>query len=287
MAADDEAARAACWPVCTTLRISRLAEDPAVVHVELARPRKRNAMSRAFFAELDAIFAIIEADSHTRCIVLTAEGPAFSAGLDLAELASPSTAADPARTARALRARVLQLQGVLSRLEHCPQPVIALAHGACIGGAVDLLCCADVRWCAAEDTFFVVKEVELGLAADLGTLQRLPGLVGSRSLACELVFSARPMDAAEAARCGFVSRVLPTRAELHSAGFALARRIAAMPPVAVAVSKASLVFSRDHPAVADGLEHIATSNGAALQTRDLAEAAAAQRERRAGLYARL
>lgn len=271
-----------------TLRATRLAEDPAVVHVELARPAKRNAMSRVFFAEIDRLFAHIETDSLTRCIVLSAEGTAFSAGLDLAELApwDGGSSNDPARNALALRARLVWLQGALGRLERCPQPVIALVHGACIGGAVDLLCCADVRWCAA-DAYFTVKEVELGLAADLGTLQRLPGLVGSRSLACELIFSARPMDAAEAFRCGFVSRVLPTRAELHESGFALARRIAAMPPVAVAVSKASVLYSRDHPSVADGLEHVATWNSAALQTHDIAESAAAQRERRAGRYARL
>lgn len=274
------------WSEFTTLRARRLPEDAAVVHVELARPAKRNAMSSIFFHELDLLLSQLEADSGARCIVLSAQGPAFSAGLDLAELAPREAGADPARTALASRARILYLQRVFSRLERCPQPVLALAHGACVGGAVDLLCCADVRWCAA-DAYFVVKEVELGLAADLGTLQRLPGLVGSRSLACELAFAARPMGAAEAASCGFVSRVLPSRAELLEAGLALARRIAAMPPVAVAVSKEALLFSRDHPAVADGLAHIAAWNGAALQTADLAEAAAAQRERRAGRYARL
>ncbi|KAG8459434.1 hypothetical protein KFE25_013070 [Diacronema lutheri] len=270
----------------TTLRVSRAPDEPSVAHVELARPSKRNAMNRDFFDELAAAFAALGADASTRCIVLSAEGPAFSAGLDLAELARHEPGVDAARTALGLRARVLALQRAFGALERCPQPVLALAHGACIGGAVDLLCCADVRWCAA-DAHFCVKEVELGLAADLGTLQRLPGLVGSRSLACELAYSARPMGAAEAAACGFVSRVLPTRAQLLDAGFALAARIAAMPPVAVAGSKLALLYSRDHPAVADGLEQVATWNGAALQTADLSEAAAALRERRAGRYARL
>jgi enoyl-CoA hydratase/carnithine racemase len=269
-----------------TLRVSRLPDDPSVIHVELARPAKRNAMSGIFFSELEAVFAQIEGDGGTRCVVLSAQGPAFSAGIDLAELAQQHSGSDPARTALALRTRVLGLQRALTGLERCPQPVVALAHGACIGGAVDLLCCADVRWCAS-DAYFVVKEVELGLAADLGTLQRLPGLLAGRSLACELALSARPMDAREAATCGFVSRVLPTHAELLEAGFALARRIAALPPVAVSGSKAALLHARDHPAVAGGLERIAAWNGAALQTRDLGEAAAAQRERRAGRYARL
>lgn len=132
------------WSEFTTLRARRLPEDAAVVHVELARPAKRNAMSSTFFHELDLLLSQLEADSGARCIVLSAQGPAFSAGLDLAELAPREAGADPARTALASRARILYLQRVFSRLERCPQPVLALAHGACVGGAVDLLCCADV-----------------------------------------------------------------------------------------------------------------------------------------------
>jgi delta(3,5)-delta(2,4)-dienoyl-CoA isomerase len=274
-----------------TLRVSRPCDG--VAHVVLARGHKRNAMNGAFFAELGAVFDALAVDGSVRAIVLSADGPAFSAGLDLAGLESHDAAArdgeappDSARVGLRLRTRVLRMQQAFSALERCPQPVVALIHGACIGGGVDLVCCADVRWCAA-DASFCVKEVELGLAADLGTLQRLPGLVGSRSLACELAFSARDMRAAEAAGCGLVSRVLPTRAELVEAGVALAARIAAMPPVAVAGTKAALLFSRDHAAVADGLEHVATWNSAALQTRDIAEALAAKREKRPALYSRL
>ncbi|KAJ1638116.1 ClpP/crotonase-like domain-containing protein [Pavlovales sp. CCMP2436] len=273
------------WPTLTTMRVDFPSEG--VVHVELARGHKRNAMTSAFFEELASLFDAISLKGRARCVLLSAEGPAFSAGIDLSELSQhDGLPAEPARKALVLRQKIWRLQRAVSALEACPQPVVALVHGAAIGGAVDLLCAADIRWCSA-DAWFRVAEVELGLAADLGTLQRLPGLVGSRSLACELAFSARPMGAAEAAASGFVSRVLATREELFDSGLALAKQIAAMPPVAVAGTKAALLYSRDHPAVADGLDQTALYNSIALQTRDLDEAAAAKRERRVPCYARL
>jgi enoyl-CoA hydratase/carnithine racemase len=150
--------------------------------------------------------------------------------------------------------------------------VIACIHGACVGGGVDLVCAADVRFASADATF-VVKEVEVGLAADLGTLQRLPRLVGNDSLVRELAFTARPWPAEEAARHGFVSAVLPDRDAMRARAMATAQRIAALSPVAVSGTKAQLNYSRGRP-VADGLAFAAAWNSGMLQTGDIAVSAA-------------
>ncbi|OXB51870.1 hypothetical protein ASZ78_007018, partial [Callipepla squamata] len=148
-------------------------------------------------------------------------------------------------------------------LEKCPKPVIAAVHGACIGGGVDLVSACDIRYCS-QDAWFQVKtdsvspnatqEVDIGLAADVGTLQRLPKIVGSQSLVNELAFTARKMMAPEAQSCGLVSRVFPDKAALLQGALELAAAIAARSPVAVQGTKVNLLYSRDH-SVPDSLRY--------------------------------
>ena len=267
---------------------------PRVLEVRLNRPAKSNAMSKLMFAELAAAFgrlATEEGCGDWRAVLLTGEGSSFTSGLDLIDHAAlllppggaASTAAaggaaaapraeDPARRAWALQRLVRSYQDAVSSLERCPVPVIACIHGACVGGGVDLVCAADVRLASADATF-VVKEAELGLAADLGTLQRLPWLVGNDSLVRELAFTARPWPAEEAARHGFLSAVLPDREAMRARALATALRIAALSPLAVAGTKAQLNFARGRP-VADGLAFAAAWTGGALQTGDIAVSAA-------------
>ncbi|XP_032533360.1 delta(3,5)-Delta(2,4)-dienoyl-CoA isomerase, mitochondrial, partial [Chiroxiphia lanceolata] len=156
--------------------------------------------------------------------------------------------------------------------------VIAAVHGPCIGAGVDLISACDIRFCS-QDASFQVKEVDIGLAADVGTLQRLPKIVGSQSLVNELAFTARRMLASEALSCGLVSRVLPDKAALLEVALGVAVAIAARSPVAVQGTKINLVYSRDRP-TPEGLQHMATWNMAMLQTEDILKSVQAALEKK-------
>ncbi len=152
-------------------------------------------------------------------------------------------------------------------------PVIAAIHGYCIGAGVDLASACDIRVCA-KDTQFTIKEVDVGLAADIGTLQRFQKVVGNESWARELAYTARFFTAEEALQRGFVSKVCDTFDDVMKTAMDLANLIASKSPIAVSTSKKSIVFSRDH-SVEEGLNHIALLNSSMLQTDDLMVAASA------------
>ncbi|XP_071274828.1 delta(3,5)-Delta(2,4)-dienoyl-CoA isomerase, mitochondrial isoform X2 [Agelaius tricolor] len=194
-----------------TLRVTQ--ERPQVLHVQLHRPSKRNALNLQCWRELVQAFQDISEDPSCRAVVVSGAGSAFTAGIDLADLGSVLAQLpqeDAARRAWALRRRILEFQESFSVMEKCPKPVIAAVHGPCIGAGVDLISACDIRFCS-QDASFQVKEVDMGLAADVGTLQRLPKIVGSQSLVNELALTARVMRAPEALSCGLVSRVLPNK----------------------------------------------------------------------------
>ena len=207
----------------------------------------------------------------------------FTSGIDLmdhVELLSPSSGGgeegegpDVARRAWAMKKHVARYQASFTAIEKCPKPVIAAVHGACIGGGVDMICAADVRL-ASSDAFFCVKEVEIGLAADVGTLQRLPKVVGNDSWVREICYTARNVSAAEAEKMGLLSRVLVDRATMEAEALAMASRIASMSPVAVQGTKVNLNYSRGRTIEA-GLEYQSVWNASMLQTADLPEAAQA------------
>ena len=151
--------------------------------------------------------------------------------------------------------------------------MIAAIHGYCIGAGVDLASACDIRICA-KDTKFTIKEVDIGLAADIGTLQRFQKVVGNESWARELAYTARFFNHEEALQRGFVSSIHENKEEVLKQALALAQVIAAKSPVAVSTSKRSIVYSRDHT-VQEGLDHISTLNASMLQTDDMATAAMA------------
>ncbi|XP_039241924.1 delta(3,5)-Delta(2,4)-dienoyl-CoA isomerase, mitochondrial-like, partial [Pipra filicauda] len=159
-----------------------------------------------------------------------------------------------------------------------PKPVIAAVHGPCIGAGVDLISACDIRFCS-QDASFQVKEVDIGLAADVGTLQRLPKIVGSQRWVRGLGLQPEMMLAPEALRCGLVSRVLPDKAALLEVALGVAVAIAARSPVAVQGTKINLVYSRDRP-TPEGLQHMATWNMAMLQTEDILKSVQAALEKK-------
>ncbi|KAL7423269.1 hypothetical protein Q5752_002569 [Cryptotrichosporon argae] len=241
---------------------------PGVALLEFNRPAV-NAFNDEMWQELRALVEHVSADPDVRALVVaSALDTVFTAGLDLtAQTALLAPHVDPARRAFALRDHLLDFQAAISAFETCRQPVIAAMHGTAVGLAVDLASACDVRLAAADATFGIV-EVNVGLAADIGTLQRFPKVVGHGSRARELALTGRPFDAAEAYELGFVSAVVPGgRAEVIQRAVEMAAVIASKSPVAVAGTKHLLNHARDH-SVAEGLEYTATWNMAMLQADD-------------------
>lgn len=264
-------------PTFTALALSF---NQGIAEVQLNRPDKSNAMNEAMWQEIRQAFAWIDATPEARVAILSGAGRNFCAGIDLAMLggiehriADP----DPARRRDNLLRLILDLQDCLSAIERCRKPVLAAIHGACVGGALDLVTCCDMRY-ATPDAVFAIKEIDLAMVADVGTLQRLPRLVGD-GIARELAYTGRNVDADEAERLGLVNRVFAGPEALAEGVRELARTIAGKSPLAIRGSKAVLNHSRDHT-VAEGLDFVADWNAGVLLSGDLAEAVAATREKR-------
>lgn len=264
-------------PTCTRLNVTL---DRGVAVVEFSRPDKANAFDLPMWREMREAMQWADATATVRVAILRGAGEHFTAGIDLALLAGLRELVADSCAARAhekLRRVILDLQDVLAAIERCRKPVIAAIHGVCLGGGVDIATACDIRHCSA-DAAFSVKEVDVGMTADLGTLQRLPKLIGE-GMARELAYTGRRIDGAEALAIGLVNRCYPTPTELDAGVTQLAATIAAKSPLAVRGCKEMITHARDH-SLADSLHHVATWNAAMLLSADLDEAIAAVRERR-------
>ncbi|HMG24373.1 MAG TPA: crotonase/enoyl-CoA hydratase family protein [Kofleriaceae bacterium] len=256
------------------LRIDR---DGDVATVSLLAP----TMPPALFTELGELFAGFARDAALRAVVLRSDARVFSYGLDLpAAFASwgPAFSGQGLAAARTeLWAMIRELQATITAVASCPAPVIAAIHGWCVGGGIDLTTACDLRICSA-DARFSVREVKVAMVADLGTLQRLPLVIGDAATR-ELALTGRDIDAQRALALGLVSQVAGDRDALDAAARALAAEIAANPPLVVRGVKQILdqATRRD---VADGLERVAMWNAAFLPSEDLGEAASAFAARR-------
>jgi len=238
-------------------------------------------MAPAFFAECERRFVELNADPSLRAVVVRSSAKAFSYGLDLP---AAMQAWGPAMTGGGLAARRMELHRMIGQLQNaftviaaCPVPVIAAVHGACIGGGVDLISACDLR-VATADAKFSVRETRIAIVADLGSLQRLPAIIGPAQTR-ELAFTGKDVDAARAHAIGLVNQVVADRDAVWAAAQALAVEIAANPPLTVRGVKQVL----DHGAgksVADGLAYVAAWNAAFLASEDLGEAVAAFAQKR-------
>jgi len=242
----------------------------------LDRAEKRNAMTWGFFADLGRHLAAFDADPMVRVVVVKAEGKMFTAGLDLA--AAGSLLGDGSAVWReGFHRQIGELQAGISAIEKCRKPVIAAVHGHCLGGGVDLLCACDIRL-ASVDALFSIRETRLGIVADLGTLQRLPHLIGQGRTA-ELALTGRDFTAAEAFAMGFITRLCPGPEALFEEAKRLAGEIAALPPLTVQGVKEALRQGRDQ-GVQAGLAYVARMNAALIPSDDMIEAIAAFLEKR-------
>jgi enoyl-CoA hydratase len=272
--------------------------EGSVATLWLDRAEARNALGPAFWAQLPSAVTQLGADPEVRAVVLAARGPHFSVGLDLKASASGLLGAgsrgssehpgggseeppSPALRTWRTRAEVLRMQASVTSLADCPKPVIAAVHGYCIGGGLDLIACCDIRL-ATADAIFSLRETKMAMVADLGSLQRLPGIIGSGALA-ELAYTAKDIDARRAEQIGLVNAVHPDTDALHRAAAELAAEIAANPPLAVQGTKAVLRACRDR-SVAEGLDYVALWNAGMLQADDLGEALSAFIEKRAPMF---
>jgi enoyl-CoA hydratase len=239
-----------------------------VGHLVLNRPAALNTMSPTFWRELEAVLGELHRNSAgVRALVLSSTGKHFSAGMALETFGGGIAMDDSAAAGRAnIVDELLDMQQVFNQLEALRLPVICAIQGGCIGGALDMAAACDIRWCTA-DAFFCIQEINIGMVADLGSLQRLPKLM-SHSLLRELAYTGRRLPAAKALASGLVSEVFDTQEQMLEAALACAAEIAGKPPVAIAGSKRALNYARDH-SVRDSLEQMALLQAGFWQTDNL------------------
>jgi len=255
-----------------------------IATVRLNRPEKANAMNATMWQEIRKAFQWVDETPEARVAILEGEGKLFTAGIDLQMMMGlgPQIQNDcDGRTREALRRVILDLQDTLTSLERCRKPVLAAIHGACVGGGIDLITCADMRYCSS-DAYFTIKEIDIGMTADVGTLQRLPKLIGE-GMARELAYTGRKFTADEAREMRLVNRVFESREALRAGVLEIANSIAAKSPLSIRGTKEMITYARDH-SVADGLNYIATWNAAMLMSKDLQEAMMANMGKRAAEF---
>jgi enoyl-CoA hydratase len=244
----------------------------------LNRPEKRNALSADMWADLPAAAAALAEDDEVRAIVVAGRGPAFTVGIDLQMLATLAPEGDSEAARRmTVYKRIGELQGSFTSLADSPKPVIAAIHGYCLGAGIDLITACDIRLAAADATFGV-RETVMGLVADVGTLQRLPRIIGPGHVA-EMVYSGRDIDADRALGIGLVNHLYADADATLKAATDLADTIAANSPLVVQGAK-RVLRAGEGRTVAEGLDYVAVWNAAFLLSEDLSEAMTAFTEKR-------
>lgn len=251
-----------------------------VAHARLNRPSQANAMSEVMWREFRELAQWADAEPDVRALVISGSGKHFSAGIDLQflmQFQSRMVRLPDGYRQEEMRRIIMDLQESFTALERCRKPVIAAIHGSCYGAGIDLITACDLRY-ATTDARLCVKEIDLAIVADVGTLQRLPGIV-SEGVARELAFTGRVFSGAEAAEMGLVNEAFEDHEAMLGHAMEVAGTIASKSPLAMRGTKAILNYTRDH-GTADGLDYVATWNAAVLHSSDLQEAMAAFLQKR-------
>lgn len=256
-----------------------------IAHLVMKRPEKRNAMNEAFWRELPEIVRKIDAEASARVIVISSTGPHFTAGIDLAMLAT-ALVDDGSMDHRMQRPQkfldlVKQLQDTFTALEQCRIPVLAAIQGGCIGGGVDLTTACDLRY-ATKDAYFTIQEINIGMTADVGTFPRIVKLM-PEGVVRELAYTGRKLTASEAHGFGLVNQVYEDQQAMLEGVMKIAAEIAAKSPNAIIGSKRIITYARDH-STADTLDFIGVWNMSMLMPEEIMEAVGAGQQKRAAKF---
>jgi len=255
-----------------------------IAHVAINRPNKANSLNQQAWDEMKAIFEALDENTEVRVVVLSGEGKYFCAGIDVSMLMNIgdfSAKGCEARKREKFIKGLQYLQDCVSAIEKCRKPVLAAIHNGCIGGGVDIASVCDMRYCT-EDAFFVVKEVDMGLVADIGTMQRLPKII-PYGIAAEMAYTGRNVYGPEAKSIGLANNCYVDKSAMMEAVMQIAATIAAKPPVVIRGTKHILQHTRDH-SVNEGLQYIQTWNAAMIFSDDLMEAFQAFMQKKKPVY---
>ena len=250
----------------------KLTSKDHVAHISFNRPEKANALNEQSWKELKDVFERADTDPDIRVVVLQGEGRNFCAGIDhsmLMQIGNSENGTCQARKREQVRDSISYLQSCISAIEKCRKPVIAAIQRACVGGGVDIISACDMRFCTA-DAFFSIKEVDMGLVADVGTFQRLPKILNPGIMA-ELAYTGRNVYAKEAQQIGLVNRAFDDYDLMMEHVNDLAKEIASKSPLVIRGTKEILLYTRDH-SVDESLQYMATYNAAYLISDDIAKA---------------
>ena len=269
----------------STLTCFSLSIDNHIAHLVLNRPQALNTMNTVFWRELDDVLVQLNQGNAARVLVISSTGKHFSAGMSLDVFGSSIAMDDQTPEGRAAIVDMLaSLQATFTRLEDLRIPVIVALHGGCIGGAVDFVTAACLRY-ASADSFFCIQEINIGMVADVGTLQRLPKLM-PMAVVKELAYTGRRLSAEKALQYGLVNDVLPDAASTLAAALQAAQEIASKPPVAIWGTKQALHYARDH-STADALKQMGWLQSGIWSNAHVQEAIRAFQEKRAGAFPEL
>lgn len=264
----------------TAMHCFSLTIDNHIAHLVLKQPEALNTMGPVFWRELDAVLTELHQGNTARVLVISSTGKHFSAGMALDTFAGAIQMNDQSPEGRAAMFDSLtEMQSTFTKLEKMRIPVIAAIQGGCIGGAVDMVTACCIRY-ASADAFFCIQEINIGMVADVGTLQRLPKLI-PMAVVKELAYTGRRLSAAHAASYGLVNAVLPTADEALAAAMQCAKEIASKPPIAIWGTKQAVHYARDHT-VDESLTQMGWLQAAIWSNRHVAEAVTAMKTKRAG-----
>lgn len=264
-------------PTCFALSTSH-----DVAHLVMSRPAELNTMHPTFWRELDELLTQIHHEGTARALVISSTGKHFSAGMSLETFSGAIQMDDQSPEGRAAIFDLLtDIQATFTKIENLRIPVICAIQGGCIGGAVDMVTAACIRY-ASADAFFCVQEINIGMVADVGTLQRLPKLIPF-AVVKELAYTGRRLPAAKALAYGLVNEVFDTHEATVAAALQCAKEIAAKPPVAIWGTKQAVNYARDH-SVEDSLRQMGWLQGAVWSNAHVREAITAMKEKRAGEF---
>ena len=269
----------------TNLSCFTLSTTDHIAHLVLNRPEAMNTMHPTFWRELDAVLTQLQREGTARALVISSTGKHFSAGMSLDTFAGAIQMDDQSPEGRAaIFDSLTDLQATFTKLETLRIPVIAAIQGGCIGGAVDMVTACCIRY-ATQDAFFCIQEINIGMVADVGTLQRLPKLI-PLAVVKELAYTGRRLKADKALAYGLVNEVFESPEAMLAEALQCAKEIAAKPPVAIWGTKQVIHYARDH-SVDESLKQMGWLQGAIWSNAHVREAITAAKEKRSAQFTAL